>query len=81
MTTTPKQHTLELLRAMLNDQANFRSGQWETIESVVIHRKRALAVQRTGGEKASFIFWQPNCDASRTYPAHQPAALAHAEPN
>jgi ATP-dependent DNA helicase RecQ len=55
MTTTPKQHTLELLRAMLNAQADFRPGQLEAIESVAIHRKRALVVQRTGWEKVSSI--------------------------
>lgn len=63
---TPKQQTLELLRAMLNMQADFRPGQWEAIESVAIHRKRALVVQRTG---------------SRTYTAHQSFALAHAKSN
>lgn len=52
MKTTPKQHTLELLHAMLSEEADFRPGQWEAIEAVAIQKKRALVVQRTGWGKS-----------------------------
>ena len=36
--TAPKQRTLELLRDMPGEGADFRPGQWEVIETVVIHK-------------------------------------------
>jgi hypothetical protein len=55
MTILPiKQHTLELLHAMLGEQADFRPGQWEAIDTVAIQNKRALVVQRTA--QHHFIF-------------------------
>ena len=54
--TDPKQHGPQLLRAMLNDQASFRPGQWEAIETVAIHKKRALVIQRTGWGKSLVYF-------------------------
>jgi ATP-dependent DNA helicase RecQ len=56
MTLTPDQHALELLRLMLNEQATFRPGQWEAIQSVAIQKKRALVVQRTGWGKSLVYF-------------------------
>ena len=53
---TPKQHALELLRAMLNPQADFRAGQWEAIEAVAMQKRRALVVQRTGWGKSLVYF-------------------------
>ncbi|MBI5841141.1 MAG: RecQ family ATP-dependent DNA helicase [Chloroflexi bacterium] len=50
------QHALELLRAMLGNHADFRPGQWDAIESVAIHKKRALVVQRTGWGKSLVYF-------------------------
>ena len=52
MTANPKLHALKFLRAMLNAHAEFHPGQWEVIETVAIHRKRALIVQRTGWGKS-----------------------------
>lgn len=37
-----------LLETMLGPGSQFRDGQWEAIETVSIHRQRALVVQRTG---------------------------------
>ncbi len=51
-----KQHTLDLLRAMLGEGADFRPGQWEAIEAVAIQKKRALVVQRTGWGKSLIYF-------------------------
>lgn len=51
-----KQHTLELLHAMLGEQADFRPGQWDAIETVAIQKKRALVVQRTGWGKSLVYF-------------------------
>ena len=57
MTSIPsKPHALDLLRAMLGAQADFRPGQWEAIESVAVHKKRALVVQRTGWGKSLVYF-------------------------
>ena len=51
-----KQHPLELLRAMIGEEADFRPGQWEAIEAVAIRKKRALVVQRTGWGKSLVYF-------------------------
>ncbi len=58
MPSTPslQQHAVELLRTMLGEHANFRSGQWEAIEAVAIQKKRALVVQRTGWGKSLVYF-------------------------
>jgi ATP-dependent DNA helicase RecQ len=53
---TPKEQALTHLRTMLNPQVDFRSGQWEAIEAVAIHKKRALVVQRTGWGKSLVYF-------------------------
>lgn len=51
-----KQKALSYLRAALNDpMADFRDGQWESIEQV-INRKRVLVVQRTGWGKSMVYF-------------------------
>ena len=49
-------HALAHLRAMLGPQATFRPGQWEAIEAVAIHKRRALVVQRTGWGKSLVYF-------------------------
>lgn len=56
MTADLKHHALELLHAMLDARADFRPGQWEAIEAVAIHKKRALIVQRTGWGKSLVYF-------------------------
>ncbi len=56
MPSTPSQHACELLRSMLSADAGFRAGQWEAIETVAIHKKRALVVQRTGWGKSLVYF-------------------------
>ncbi|MCZ7554181.1 MAG: DEAD/DEAH box helicase [Anaerolineales bacterium] len=45
-----------LLRAMIGDQANFRPGQWEAIETIVSKKQRVLVVQRTGWGKSLVYF-------------------------
>jgi ATP-dependent DNA helicase RecQ len=55
-TLPTKEHALTHLRAMLGEQADFRSGQWEAIEAVAIQKKRALVVQRTGWGKSLVYF-------------------------
>lgn len=45
------------LRQALNDpNANFRDGQWEAIESLVVQKSRLLLVQRTGWGKSLVYF-------------------------
>jgi len=45
-----------LLRAMIGEQATFRSGQWEAIEAIVSKKQRVLVVQRTGWGKSLVYF-------------------------
>jgi ATP-dependent DNA helicase RecQ len=40
------------LETMLGPGSQFRHGQWEAIEAVVVHRQRVLVVQRTGWGKS-----------------------------
>lgn len=49
-------HTLSLLRQMLGNEVDFRDGQWEAIETIAVHKKRALVVQRTGWGKSIIYF-------------------------
>ncbi len=51
-----RQRTLTLLRQMLGPDADFRAGQWEAIEKVVIERQRVLVIQRTGWGKSLVYF-------------------------
>jgi ATP-dependent DNA helicase RecQ len=47
----------ELLRKALNNpSAQFREGQWETIEEIVQNRARILVIQRTGWGKSIVYF-------------------------
>ena len=42
-------HGLEILRRLVGrNDADFHPGQWEAIEALVAHHRRALVVQRTG---------------------------------
>ena len=50
-----KEKALLLLKSMLGDKAEFRKGQWESIESV-LNNKRVLIVQRTGWGKSIVYF-------------------------
>jgi ATP-dependent DNA helicase RecQ len=57
MTTPLKSHALQLLRqALNNEQAQFREGQWEAIETLIQERSRLLVVQRTGWGKSLVYF-------------------------
>ena len=48
---------LDLLRRALDDDAaTFRDGQWEAIDALVNRRERLLVVQRTGWGKSSVYF-------------------------
>ncbi|MBP1464380.1 RecQ family ATP-dependent DNA helicase [Candidatus Chloroploca sp. M-50] len=50
-------HALALLRtALACPQAEFRPGQWEAIEQLVVHRARLLVVERTGWGKSLVYF-------------------------
>lgn len=52
-----KQQALQLLQQALdNPTAQFRDGQWEAIEGLVVHRRRLLVVQRTGWGKSIVYF-------------------------
>jgi ATP-dependent DNA helicase RecQ len=45
-----------LRRALSDDTAEFRDGQWEAIDAAVNRRKKLLVVQRTGWGKSSVYF-------------------------
>lgn len=52
-----KQVAQNLLRQALgNPEAEFRDGQWESIDTIVNHRQKLLVVQRTGWGKSSVYF-------------------------
>jgi ATP-dependent DNA helicase RecQ len=51
-----QQHTLDLLRTIRGEGADFRPGQWEAIEAVAVQKKRVLVVQRTGWGKSLVYF-------------------------
>jgi ATP-dependent DNA helicase RecQ len=54
---TDQSTALDLLkRALANDSAAFRSGQWEAIDALVNRRERLLVVERTGWGKSSVYF-------------------------
>lgn len=48
---------LAILRRLVGrDDADFHPGQWEAIEALVAHHRRALVVQRTGWGKSAVYF-------------------------
>ena len=56
-TGTDRATGLALLRRQLDDDSvDFRSGQWEAIDTIVNDRARLLVVQRTGWGKSSVYF-------------------------
>ncbi|MHA6802787.1 RecQ family ATP-dependent DNA helicase [Salinifilum ghardaiensis] len=44
------------LRALAGEDASLREDQWEAIRALVLHRRRALVVQRTGWGKSAVYF-------------------------
>ncbi len=59
MTTTTSElriEAAELLRRLAGDTAVLREDQWVAIEALVLHRRRALVVQRTGWGKSAVYF-------------------------
>ncbi|WP_278262881.1 ATP-dependent DNA helicase RecQ [Nocardia sp. AG03] len=46
----------ELVRELAGPQARLREDQWTAIEALVVHRRRALVVQRTGWGKSAVYF-------------------------
>ncbi|MBD2418537.1 RecQ family ATP-dependent DNA helicase [Anabaena cylindrica FACHB-243] len=57
MTTILKEKALLLLRQALNNpNADFRDGQWEAIEELLLNKSRLLVVQRTGWGKSLVYF-------------------------
>jgi len=57
MTSILKEQALFLLRQALNNPtANFRDGQWEAIEELLLKKSRLLVVQRTGWGKSLVYF-------------------------
>ena len=47
----------KILRALVGrDDAELRDDQWEAIEALVVDRRRALVVQRTGWGKSAVYF-------------------------
>ncbi|MFI9505074.1 RecQ family ATP-dependent DNA helicase [Nocardia sp. NPDC052566] len=60
-TLEPATHELreraeQLLRELAGPQARLREDQWTAIEALVVHRRRALVVQRTGWGKSAVYF-------------------------
>ncbi len=51
-----RQRAHSLLRQMFGPDADFRPGQWEAIEMLVVERQRVLVVQCTGWGKSLVYF-------------------------
>ena len=48
---------LAILRCLVGrDDVEFHPGQWEAVEALAAHRRRALVVQRTGWGKSAVYF-------------------------
>lgn len=45
-----------LLEQLAGPQATLRDDQWTAIEALVVHRRQALVVQRTGWGKSAVYF-------------------------
>ena len=57
VTTTELRESAEgLLRELAGPGARLREDQWTAIEALVVHRRRALVVQRTGWGKSAVYF-------------------------
>jgi ATP-dependent DNA helicase RecQ len=57
MSTSLRPEAEHLLRALVgHDDAALRDDQWAAIEALVVHRRRALVVQRTGWGKSAVYF-------------------------
>ena len=55
--TTTRDAALDILRTLVgHPDADFHEGQFEAIETLVDHRRRALVVQRTGWGKSAVYF-------------------------
>lgn len=57
-TTTPelRERAEQLLRELAGPRARLREDQWTAIEALVVQRRRALVVQRTGWGKSAVYF-------------------------
>lgn len=52
-----KERALQMLRVSIDSpNANFRDGQWEAIEKLVVSKEKLLVIQRTGWGKSSVYF-------------------------
>ncbi|MGH3979537.1 MAG: RecQ family ATP-dependent DNA helicase [Pseudonocardiaceae bacterium] len=51
-----REHAEEVLAALAGPQARLREDQWTAIEALVVQRRRALVVQRTGWGKSAVYF-------------------------
>ena len=56
MTTELRERAESLLRDLAGPSAVLREDQWTAIEALVVHRRRALVVQRTGWGKSAVYF-------------------------
>ncbi|WP_036530241.1 ATP-dependent DNA helicase RecQ [Nocardia sp. CNY236] len=51
-----RSHAERMLQAMAGSRAHLREDQWTAITALVVHRRRALVVQRTGWGKSAVYF-------------------------
>ena len=56
VTTDLRPRAEQLLRRLAGESAVLRDDQWAAIEALVVHRRRALVVQRTGWGKSAVYF-------------------------
>lgn len=67
MSSDLEQRALRLLRYAVDDPtAEFRQGQWEAIEDLLLRRAKLLVVQRTGWGKSMVYFLTTRLMRERT---------------
>ena len=54
--TATREQAQEILEQLAGPNARLRDDQWTAIEALVVHRRRALVVQRTGWGKSAVYF-------------------------
>ncbi len=79
-----REYALNLLKQMIGNENDFRLGQWEAIEAIVIKKQRALVVQKDWLGKEPRLFHRNKAITlarCRSYPTDQSPAIAYEKPN
>ena len=61
MATATRDDAQTILEQLAGSDALLRDDQWRAIEALVVHRRQALVVQRTGWGKSAVYFIAASC--------------------